>query len=433
MTMKILRFGSRGPLVELLQLALTRAGYNPGPIDGVFGGRTLAAVQNFQRDMGLVPDGIVGPLTHRALMPWYTGYVTHTIRRGDTLYHLALQYGSTVRAIETANPGIDPLSLSVGRIVVIPLGFDVVPTNINYSSTLIGYIVRGLSARYPFLNVGEMGRSVMGRPLYYISTGSGSNRVFYNASHHANEWITTPLLLKFLEDFAKAYVSGGNIYNIPAQDIFNASTIYIAPAVNPDGIDLVTGELDSGTYFESARALSRNYPDIPFPSGWKANIRGVDTNLQYPAGWEQARQIKFAEGFTRPGPRDYVGSGPLVAPESLAIYDFTLEIDPALILAYHTQGGVIYWKFLDYNPAGSEEIGRRLSEASGYALEETPYGSGFAGYKDWFIQDFNRPGYTIEAGRGVNPLPISQFDSIYNENIGILTLAAILTPGGPLV
>ena len=69
-----------------------------------------------------------------------------------------------------------------------------VPTNINYGSTLIGFIVRGLSARYP-LNVGEMGRSVTGKP-YYISTGAG-DRVFYNASHHANEWITTPLLLKF--------------------------------------------------------------------------------------------------------------------------------------------------------------------------------------------------------------------------------------------
>lgn len=36
------------------------------------------------------------------------------------------------------------------------------------------------------------------------------------------------------------------------------------------------------------------------------------------------------------------------------------------------------------------------------------------------------PGYTIEAGIGVNPLPISQFDEIYRDNIGILILGAIL-------
>ena len=35
-------------------------------------------------------------------------------------------------------------------------------------------------------------------------------------------------------------------------------------------------------------------------------------------------------------------------------------------------------------------------------------------------------GYTIEAGIGENPLPISQFDEIYNDNIGILILSATL-------
>jgi g-D-glutamyl-meso-diaminopimelate peptidase len=42
-----------------------------------------------------------------------------------------------------------------------------------------------------------------------------------------------------------------------------------------------------------------------------------------------------------------------------------------------------------------------------------------AGYKDWFIQEFRKPGFTIELGLGVNPLPLSQFDEIYSEAIGI--------------
>ena len=68
------------------------------------------------------------------------------------------------------------------------------------------------------------------------------------------------------------------------------------------------------------------------------------------------------------------------------------------------------------------EIARAFSAVSSYAVETTPYASGFAGYKDWFIQNYNRPGYTIEAGLGDNPLPISEFDRIYGENLGILTL-----------
>jgi len=67
-----------------------------------------------------------------------------------------------------------------------------------------------------------------------------------------------------------------------------------------------------------------------------------------------------------------------------------------------------------------------FSAVSGYSVEETPYASGFAGYKDWFIQTYNRPGYTIEVGRGVSPLPLEQFDRIYRDNAGILTLGAMV-------
>lgn len=67
-----------------------------------------------------------------------------------------------------------------------------------------------------------------------------------------------------------------------------------------------------------------------------------------------------------------------------------------------------------------------FARSSGYTLANTPYNSSFAGYKDWFIQNYNRPGYTIEAGIGINPLPISQFDEIYRDNIGILVLGSVL-------
>ena len=152
---------------------------------------------------------------------------------------------------------------------------------------------------------------------------------------------------------------------------------------------------------------------------------GVDLNLQFPALWGKAKEIKYAQGFNKPAPRDFVGFGPLTEPESLAIYNFTLSHNFSLILSYHSQGEVIYWQFQDYNPPRSLEIGEKLSQASGYSLEETPFNSSFAGYKDWFIQNYNKPGYTIEVGIGENPLPISQFDEIYNDNLGILVLSAV--------
>ena len=427
--MKIMKFGSRGPQVQFLQLALNRAGYGPLVTDGIFGYRTRSSVQAFQAGMGLGADGIVGPRTDRALMPWYTGFTRHTLRRGDSFYSIARMHHTTVRRIETANPGLDPYNLPVGGTVIVPLSFPVVPTGIAWTSEVVARTVIGLAARYPFLEVDTIGRSVIGTPIPALSLGTGQNRVLYNAAHHANEWITTPVLMKFTEELAAAYANDGTVWQYAAREVLAGTRFFIVPAVDPDGIDLVTGYLTDGRFYDSARAIAADYPDIPFPAGWKANILGTDLNLQYPAEWEQAREVKFSQGFVSPAPRDFVGTAPLSAPEARAMYDFTLSVNPALILAYHTQGEVIYWKFLDYEPENSRAIAYRFSAASGYLVEETPYGSGFAGYKDWFIQNYDRPGYTIEAGKGTNPLPLSQFERIYADNLPILVLGAVLTAG----
>ena len=303
---------------------------------------------------------------------------------------------------------------------------SIVPTNVNYTYNLLGKNLIELNSKYPFLNIQIVGNSVMGKNIYVIKLGKGPNKVFYSGSFHANEWITSVILMKFVEDYSKAFVNNTSIYGYNIRNLFNNSSIYIMPMVNPDGVNLVTGSLPSTSYaYEKALNISKDFPNIPFPSGWKANINGVDLNLQFPAGWEQAKEIKFSQGFNKPAPRDFVGFGPLTEPESLAIYNFTLMHNFRLVIAYHTQGQEIYWQFQDYNPPQSFEIGQKLSQASGYKLADTPYNSSFAGYKDWFIQTYNRPGYTIEAGIGENPLPISQFDEIYNDNIGILILGAI--------
>ena len=302
---------------------------------------------------------------------------------------------------------------------------SIVNTTVPITSASSEEMMQQLTAAYPFLRTGIIGTTAQGRPLRTLVIGSGPRRVIYTAAHHANEWITALVLLKFAEDLAQAIETGGSIYGIPASDIAQAATIYMVPMVDPDGVDLVVGAIQPGSAaYEDARRIADTFPFIPFPNGWKANLAGVDLNLQYPAGWLQAREIKFMQGFSRPAPRDYVGRAPLDQPESRALADYTIAMDPALVLAYHTQGQEIYWQFKDIEVPGARELGEKFAAASGYQLAETPYASSFAGYKDWFIQNFRRPGYTIEAGLGDNPLPLSQFDEIYRDNIGILTLAA---------
>lgn len=421
--LETVKLGSTGASVELLQLSLQRSGFYENEIDGIFDQKTQDAVMDFQRSVKIPADGIVGIKAWQALMPFIKGYVKQIIKIGDSFWSLSQKHNTSVRSISIANPNLDPLNLSVGTQIIIPLGFDLVPTNIKFTYSLMQYVIEGLIARYPFIKKGSVGKSIMGKDLTLLQIGNGQTQVFYNAAHHANEWINSPLLLKFLEEYSKAYGSGGRIYDMSAIALFSTTALSIIPMVDPDGVDLVLDVIpkDSEYYIKAVR-LSKGYPDIPFPSGWKANIKGVDLNLNYPANWKDAKKIKYDLGFTKPGPRDFVGAAPLSEPESRAIYDFTLNNDFSLIIAYHTQGEIIFWRYLDFEPKYAKEIGEKFSDSSGYPLEDTPASSSFAGYRDWFIQNYNRPGYTIETGKGKSPVPISQFDKIYRDNLGILSL-----------
>ena len=301
---------------------------------------------------------------------------------------------------------------------------SIVRTDIPMTSAQAEETLEALAAAYPFLQTELLARTAFGRPITAASLGRGDRRVLYSAAHHANEWLTATVLLKFLEDYAQALETDGTIGGVNARELYETATIFLVPMVNPDGVDLVTGAVTEKER-EQARALAEFYPNIPFPDGWKANLNGVDLNLQYPAGWLTAREIKFAQGYTRPGPRDFVGRFPLSQPEVQALADYTQRIDPELVIAWHSQGEVIYWQYGGIEVPGAREIAERFADLSGYRLEDTPYNSSFAGYKDWFIQTYRRPGFTIEVGAGENPLPLSQFDEIYTASLPILVAGAM--------
>lgn len=305
----------------------------------------------------------------------------------------------------------------------------IVNTDIPITSDLCSEYIQQIAEAYPFCRREVLTQTAFGRPVETLVIGDGDRQVLFTAAHHGNEWITALVLLKFMEELAEAIANDTALYGIPGNLFNRYCTVHAVPLVDPDGVDLVVGAIAPGTLqYEAAQLLSSFYPQIPFPSGWKANLLGVDLNLQYPAGWLQAREIKFSQGYIRPGPRDYVGRAPLNQRESIALAEYTEEVDPALVLAYHTQGKEIYWKFEDYDVPGAEALVQEFARLSGYRAANVPYESGFAGYKDWFIQRFRRPGFTIEAGSGQNPLPIEQFDEIYRDNLGILTTAALGLP-----
>ena len=83
--------------------------------------------------------------------------------------------------------------------------------------------------------------------------------------------------MKFIEDYAIAYTNNNNLYGYNVRALFNSVSIYIMPMVNPDGVNIATNAFSiTSPAYKMAKNIADNYPAIPFPTGWKANARGVD-------------------------------------------------------------------------------------------------------------------------------------------------------------
>ncbi|NOU98000.1 LysM peptidoglycan-binding domain-containing protein [Paenibacillus sp. LMG 31456] len=340
----------------------------------------------------------------------------YLIQAGDTtFFEIACRLGILLEDLVAANPKADPESLQIGQTLVLPYNKrkSIVHTDSEYGYTELIVDLEMLRQRYPFLVTGSIGDSVLGKSIPVIRLGSGPKQVHYNGAFHANEWITTLLLMKFIEEYAEAYRLGNLLRGRDVRKLFEQTSLWIVPMVNPDGVELVhVGAMPDNPFYELL--LEWNFGCSDF-SGWKSNIRGVDLNDQFPAGWELERDRREVVGS---GPRDYTSTAPLTEPEAKAMADFTKEHDFSLVIALHTQGQEIYWNYRDLEPIEAEQLAKRLAKVSRYRAVKLQ-GSD-AGYKDWFIQEFRRPGFTVEAGFGVNPLPLTQFRSMYDEVIGIM-------------
>lgn len=280
-------------------------------------------------------------------------------------------------------------------------------------------VMSNLDSRYA--RVFSFGSSVQGRNLLCAAMGNGEKKIFLNGAHHALEWITASLLANWCVDFVDAVKSGTQIGGADARELFEKATYYIAPMINPDGVNLVINGLtpDNPEYVSVLEMLDGQ--DIS--EVWQANINGVDLNHNYDALFYEYVEIARNAGYDKPGPRRYPGEAPFDQPETQAVRNLVLSEEFPFTIAFHSQGEVIYWSF---NGKGFLGDANALAEASGYAIDSATGISSYSGYKDWYLDKFNLPAFTVEVGVGQNPLPFEQLDDIKSACYPLISRCADL-------
>ncbi|NLN07789.1 MAG: hypothetical protein GX167_09240 [Firmicutes bacterium] len=279
-----------------------------------------------------------------------------------------------------------------------------------------------LAAAYPGLvTLQEIGTSVEGRRILAAKLGNGNKEIFLDAAIHACEWMTTPLLMKMLEEYAHHARHGQAYGGYDVAAMLQEVSFWFIPMLNPDGVTLV---LEGPGATEHAQSVNRMLRQSDRPlKRWKANIRGVDLNRNFPASWPYLVKVD-----TKPSPAFFKGYEPLSEPESRALYDFTLERRPAMTISYHQQGEIVYWYFRQKGERLERDrtLAQGLAAALGYPYYRQLLANG-GKYMDWVISELQVPAMLIEVGTDVGDL--GQWDRIWRQNryLGLVAAELLLT------
>lgn len=283
-------------------------------------------------------------------------------------------------------------------------------------------LISNLVMDYGFVYRDIIGESRCSRPIDMLCIGNKDKQVLFSGAFHGMEWITSLLLIKFLDDLCFTVMTGRSMCGVRIGTFLNQRGLAVIPCVNPDGVEIQIHGAKSAEYYEPL-VKRASHGDT---SNWQSNAIGVDINHNFSANWEKVKKLELENGIKSASPTRYGGEYAESEPETRTIASYCRTGNISHALAFHSQGEEIYWNFGNYHDSEALKMAKIMAFSSGYKISEPEGLAVGGGFKDWFVEKFNRPAFTIEVGLGKNPLPIEDFDSIYEKIKEMMVLAIIL-------
>ncbi|HBA97402.1 MAG TPA: hypothetical protein DCZ23_04755 [Lachnospiraceae bacterium] len=304
---------------------------------------------------------------------------------------------------------------------------DEINTGIQkYSYTELCSDIKALKKLYGrYFHYNTIGRSADGRNIYDLVIGNqhAGQSVLVIAELHAREYMTSQLCMKQIEYYLQNY--NEQLDGVLVSDVLNKVAIHYVPMANPDGASISQYGF-SAVRNTTLRKKLLKMPGSQNPSQWKANARGVDLNRNYPYEYVARSGRRSSEGYT--------GPEKCSEPETKAITGLINKLKNSTTVRgqinYHATGSIV---FGDYEGPLKETITDMYklacsitgyASASGYS--KSTGGDSTGNLREFVMYKKKLPSITLEIGKSACPLPLSEFNGIWQKNKSLVLLEAKL-------
>lgn len=268
---------------------------------------------------------------------------------------------------------------------------------------------KAILEKYFFVSADTIGKSILEREIECFRIGNSDKEILFCGGVHGSEWITSQLLYLFIIRIADTIINCKSQLTEILLSCFQKYSLIFIPCVNPDGVEISLHGSQSAKHLENfVRRVAKG--DTVH---WKSNALGVDINHNFNADWQNIKKKEMDSGITFPSMTRYGGEFPESEPETRTLTEYCRTHHILSAIAFHAQGEEIYWSFGEKTPVRSLEIAQKMAELSGYALSFPESIADGGGFKDWLIVEKGIPAFTVEVGKGENPLDIAQLPEIY--------------------